>query len=48
MVRNDRFLFPDGKMGTYHWDLADTMHGGMPHLQIHAFNGSTIRIFFPK
>jgi RHS repeat-associated protein len=50
MVRNDKFLFPNGKSGTYHWDLADTMHGGMSHLQIHLFKeegGGIIRIFFP-
>lgn len=34
------------KAGTYHWDLNDTQHGGIPHLQIHDFDGSVIRIFF--
>jgi RHS repeat-associated protein len=51
MVRNDKFLFPNGKYGTYHWDFADTMHGGIPHLQIHLFKeegGGIIRIFFPR
>jgi hypothetical protein len=51
MVRNDKFLFPNGKSGTYHWDFADTMHGGVPHLQIHLFKeegGGIIRIFFPR
>jgi RHS repeat-associated protein len=51
IVRNDPFLFPGGKPGTYHWDLADTMHGGVSHLQIHQFRkegGKIIRIFFPR
>jgi hypothetical protein len=50
-VRNNSYLFPDGKYGTYHWDFADTMHGGIPHLQIHPFKGEgkgPIRIFFPR
>jgi RHS repeat-associated protein len=42
----DAFLFPDGKAGTYHWDLNDTQHGGIPHLQIHDTFGKIIRIFF--
>jgi RHS repeat-associated protein len=51
MVRNDKFLFPNGKYGTYHWDFADTMHGGVPHLQVQLFKeegGDIIRIFFPR
>ena len=40
-----RDFFPEGKGGTYHWDLNDTQHGGIPHLQIH--DGlNIIRIFF--
>ncbi|MGH2486349.1 MAG: hypothetical protein ACRDHE_10080, partial [Ktedonobacterales bacterium] len=47
-----------GKAGTYHWDegLDDAgrvsghgegnPHGGLPHLQIHTFEGPIIRIFF--
>jgi RHS repeat-associated protein len=46
-VRNDTFLFPGRKKGTYHWDLADTQHGGAPHLQVHTHDGRTVRIFFP-
>lgn len=43
----DKFLYPNGKAGTYHWDLHDTMHGGVPHLQIHPHQGKgIIRIFF--
>jgi len=45
-VRNDPFLFPNKKGGTYHWDLADMQHGGVPHLQIHTHDGRIIRIFF--
>jgi hypothetical protein len=44
----DKFLFPNGKAGTYHWDLFDTQHGGMPHLQIHDEAGKIIRLFFNK
>jgi len=35
-----------GKNGTYHWDLNDTQHGGIPHLQIHDVDGNVTRIFF--
>jgi hypothetical protein len=35
-----------GKAGTYHWDLADTMHGGRAHLQVHDEVGNVFRIFF--
>ena len=42
----DAFMFPEGKKGTYHWDLNDTQHGGVPHLQIHDRVGTIIRIFF--
>ena len=45
-VRNEKFLFPNGKAGTYHWDLADTQHGGVPHLQVHKSDGTVVRIFF--
>lgn len=45
-----REFFPNGKYGTYHWDLFDTLHGGRPHLQIHPFKAEAskriIRIFF--
>jgi hypothetical protein len=44
----DKFLFPLGKKGTYHWDLYDTQHGGIPHLQIHDEFGKIFRIFFKK
>lgn len=43
-VRNDGHLFPEKKKGTYHWDLHDTQHGGVPHLQVHTHKGETIRI----
>jgi hypothetical protein len=49
-VRNDKFLFPDGKMGTYHWEVPDPNHGNMPHLQVHlpkSKGGKIIRIKFP-
>jgi len=42
----DKFLFPEGKKGTYHWDLNDTQHGGVSHLQVHDGDGNVIRIFF--
>jgi len=45
-VRNDHFLFPNGKRGTYHWDLADTKHGGRLHLNVHTHSGPIVRIFF--
>jgi hypothetical protein len=38
--------FYGSKLGTYHWDLLDTQHGGVSHLQIHAFDGTVTRIFF--
>jgi len=38
--------FPQGKFGTFHWDFHDTMHGGVAHIQVHTFDGRTIRIFF--
>ena len=44
----DKFMFPKGKLGTYHWDLFDTMHGGVPHLQVHDDVGNILRIFFKK
>ena len=44
----DPFMFPEGKAGTYHWDLEDTQHGGVPHLQVHDREGSIIRIFFQQ
>ena len=47
-VRNDKLLFPEGKSGTYHWDFADTQHGGRPHLQIETREGQKIRIFFER
>jgi hypothetical protein len=34
------------KAGTYHWDTADTVHGGLPHLQIHDDAGNIVRIFY--
>jgi RHS repeat-associated protein len=42
----DGSMFPDGKKGTYHWDLNDTQHGGVSHLQIHDRDGNITRIFF--
>jgi RHS repeat-associated protein len=42
-----RESLPNGKYGTYHWDTADTMHGGQSHLQIHTEQGDIIRVFFP-
>ncbi len=47
-VRNDKLLFPEGKSGTYHWDFADTQHGGRPHLQVETREGQKIRIFFER
>jgi RHS repeat-associated protein len=44
----DEFMFPNGKAGTYHWDLNDTQHGGVSHLQIHDHDGNIVRIFFGK
>jgi hypothetical protein len=44
----DAYMFPSGKSGTYHWDLNDTQHGGVSHLQIHDFAGNIIRIFFGR
>jgi hypothetical protein len=41
----DKFLFPNGKAGTYHWDFYDTQHAGLPHLQIHDDQRNIIRIF---
>ena len=40
-----RQLLERGKEGTFHWDLADTQHGGVPHLQVQ-YKGQIIRIFF--
>jgi hypothetical protein len=42
--REVRDLFGE-KAGTYHWDPADA-EWGAPHLQIHTFEGTVIRIFF--
>jgi len=47
-VRNNPDVFPEGKARTFHWDYADTQHGGRPHLQIHTPQGRIIRIFFNK
>jgi len=47
-VRNNPDIFPEGKARTFHWDYADTQHGGKPHLQIHTPEGRVIRIFFEK
>jgi RHS repeat-associated protein len=47
-VRQNKDLFPNAKDGTYHWDYADTQHGGVPHVQIHDFNGKIHHIFFEK
>src|SRR5262249_23767312 len=47
-VRNNPDTFPEGKARTFHWDYADTQHGGRPHLQIHTPEGRVIRIFFEK
>jgi hypothetical protein len=47
-VRNYPERFPNGKAGTFHWDYADTQHGGVPHIQIHDFDGSIKRIFFTE
>jgi len=44
--REVRTTLPDGKYGTYHWDTADVMHGGRPHLQVHTDAGDIIRIFY--
>ena len=41
-------MFPKGKAGTYHSDLEDTQHGGIPHFQIHDKEGSIIRISFEQ
>jgi hypothetical protein len=43
-----REMLPEGKSGTFHWDYADTKHGGTPHVQIHTHEGRTIRIFFKE
>jgi len=45
-AKEARELLPTGKRVTYHWDLNDTQHGGIPHLQIHDAIGTIIRIFF--
>ncbi|MFN8636067.1 MAG: RHS repeat-associated core domain-containing protein [Chloroflexota bacterium] len=39
-------MFGD-KVGTYHWDPAGA-EWGLPHLQIHTFDGTIIRIFFER
>lgn len=50
--------FFGSKQGTYHWDDTvgadgrlvghgpDNPHGGLPHLQIHTFEGPIVRIFW--
>ena len=57
-IRADKFLFPNGKTGTYHFDDmldaagrvsghgAGNAHGVLPHLQVHDFDGTIYRIFF--
>jgi transposase-like protein len=36
------------KSKTFHWDYGDTMHGGMPHVQIQSPQGQITRIFFTE
>jgi hypothetical protein len=47
-VRQNKDLFPNGKNNTYHWDYADTQHGGVAHVQIHDADGGIKHIFFEQ